>query len=231
MTSFVLNDKLQPLGEDLRVSAALAAAAIANATTLLGGNGETSMTARMLIRNIERLDSKCFDAKRAAMAVLATQPVQQGDRRFLTSIPDICLEISRISRYSWSMAELAARRDPLETPALLACFQDMALQAANFLRRAVGAFVDQDLQAARMVATEIALLDSLYDEIYYESLDTIAAEPASAQRARLLLTAAHNLQCIGRHIKHMCEDTIFVETGDWPKTPYIRADELLAAVQ
>jgi phosphate uptake regulator len=229
MASTNLQEELGQLGDELCALAAAAAEAVTNAAMMLQYNDAKAALA--LRKSSELINARRLQIQGRAYSVRVAQRPFGRDLRLLTSIPDVCKELDRIGWYAQAIAELAARRDGPETPALFADLQLMAFQAANIVQGAVRTFVNQDPLAAQFIAAQVALVEASYNKIYCEGLDHIVAEPASREHVRLIFTAAHNLQCVARHIAPVWAGTMFVATGDRSQPAYMKADKVVLAVQ
>lgn len=224
-----LQEKRGQLSDALRGLAAVAADAIVHATMLLRYNDEA--TALILAKSNELIQLKLLETRDFTLALHAVQRPLGSDLRLLQAIPDVCRELDRIGWYAHAIAQLAARRDGHETPALFTDLQLMASQAAIMIEGAVRAFTDQELQTAQFLAIQVGAFDTAFNQIYCEGLDLIAAEPASEDHVRLIITAAHDLRCIAGRVARVCERTFFAVTGDWPQTNYVKVDEPLLTVE
>ncbi|MHB8620860.1 MAG: phosphate signaling complex PhoU family protein, partial [Chloroflexota bacterium] len=89
----------------------------------------------------------------------------------------------------------------------------MSALAQNMLHRALQAFVDRDLEAARQIWLEDDQLDALYQQILRELLSYMLEQPSSVTRATYLLWVAHNLERIGDRVSNIAERVIFMVTG------------------
>jgi len=90
----------------------------------------------------------------------------------------------------------------------------MADLGLDMLRRALKAFIAQDVQIARAIPKEDDAVDALYNQVYHELLEIMIADPASINRANYLLWAAHNLERMADRVTNICERIVFVVTGE-----------------
>jgi phosphate transport system protein len=82
------------------------------------------------------------------------------------------------------------------------------------LHRALGAFVDADVDIARELPHEDDEVDALYNQVYRELLTYMIADPSTIDRANYLLWVAHNLERTADRVTNICERTIFIATGE-----------------
>ena len=90
----------------------------------------------------------------------------------------------------------------------------MAEIGASMLHRALAAFVNEDVETARVLPQEDDLVDELYNQIYRELMTFIMADPKNIERANWLLWVAHNLERFADRVTNICERTIFIVTGE-----------------
>jgi phosphate transport system protein len=84
----------------------------------------------------------------------------------------------------------------------------------DMLHRAVGAFVNLDVKAARSIPAEDDLVDNLYNQVYRELVTIMFSNPATIDRANYLMWAAHNLERMADRVTNICERTLYVTTGE-----------------
>jgi phosphate transport system protein len=81
------------------------------------------------------------------------------------------------------------------------------------LRRALRAYVERDVEAARQIWKEDDMLDDLYQQILRELLSYMLEQPSTVTRATYLLWVAHNLERIGDRVSNIAERVVFMVTG------------------
>jgi phosphate transport system protein len=90
----------------------------------------------------------------------------------------------------------------------------MAEKARYMLHRALDAFVQQDVEAAREIPRMDDEIDALYNQIYRELLSFIMEDPHVIGQSNFLLWAAHNLERTGDRVINLCERVVFTVTGE-----------------
>ena len=78
----------------------------------------------------------------------------------------------------------------------------------------IAAIVARDGELARAIPPEDDLVDTLYDEVNRQLIQTVSENPASIDRANYLMWAAHNLERMADRVTNICERTLFVLTGN-----------------
>jgi phosphate transport system protein len=154
-----------------------------------------------------------FEIEGSVMAVLATEQPIAHDLRVLTAILSLIKELERVGDYAKGISKINIKSGGLSIPNMLADLYFMAEKASEMLKQAVEAFLAEDAEKAYLIAQEDILIDSLYQNIYYNALDLVIDDPRNIERVNYLLWAAHNLERVGDRAINICERTIFVATG------------------
>ena len=163
--------------------------------------------------NDELINAKRFEVENEVMIAIATQQPMAHDLRLLASILDVAGELERMGDYAKGIAKinLFMGEQPLLKP--LVDLPRMAAKAADMLHRALTAFVEEDVVAAKAIPEEDDDVDQLYTQIYRELITYVIADPTAIERSNWLLWAAHNLERAADRVTNICERTVFVVTG------------------
>ncbi len=149
-----------------------------------------------------------------AISLIALQgPVGQDVRRIISSIA-IFSNLERMGDYAAGIAKIVIEGadEPLLKP--LVDIPLMGIIAREMLDATIVAFINQDVDAVRVVAARDDELDQLYDDIVTELMKYMQADPSTVRRATHLLWVAHNLERIGDRVTNICERVIFTVTGE-----------------
>ena len=160
------------------------------------------------------INKKRFDIESQLMVLIATQQPMAHDLRLLASIFEINSELERMGDYAKGIANINVRMGdaPLLKP--LIDVPRMAQKGADMLHRALTAFMDEDIDAARKIPIEDDEVDALYNQVYRELMTIVIADPTAIERANWLLWTAHNLERFADRVTNICERTVFVITGE-----------------
>ena len=171
-------------------------------------------SARKYYNDDKIINQKRFDIENSAITTLATQqPIMASDLRMLASILDVTTEIERMGDYAKGIAKICLM---LKDEAFIKPLVDiprMADIAVDMLHRALGSFVDGDVETARKIPEDDDLVDDLYNQVYRELATLILQNPKNIDQANVLLWAAHNLERLADRVTNICERTIYVYTG------------------
>src|SRR5512142_1300308 len=160
------------------------------------------------------INQRRFNLEHQLMIMIATQQPMAHDLRLLASTMEINSELERMGDYAKGIANINIRMGdaPLLKP--LIDLPRMAQKGADMLHRALTAFVNEDIDAARRIPSEDDEVDELYKQVYRELMTFIIADPTTIERANWLLWAAHNLERFADRVTNICERTVFIVTGE-----------------
>lgn len=175
---------------------------------------------RKIIETDKIINAKRFAIENQVMIVIATQQPMAHDVRLLASILEVAGELERMGDYAKGIAVISLRMtEPLKP---ISNLPPMARKCVSMLRRALTAFINEDIEAAQRIPAEDDEVDALYDQIYRLLMITLLEDPQNIERANWLLWAAHNLERLADRVTNICERTVFVATGEYreEKTQY-----------
>jgi len=171
-------------------------------------------SARKYYNDDKIINQKRFDIENSTIATLATQqPIMASDLRMLASILDVTTEIERMGDYAKGIAKICLMLKDEAYIKPLVDIPRMADIAVEMLHRALGSFVEGDVETARKIPEEDDLVDDLYNQVYRELATLILQNPRNIDQANVLLWAAHNLERLADRVTNICERTIYVVTG------------------
>jgi len=161
-----------------------------------------------------QVNTKRYAIEEQVMIAIATQQPMAHDLRLLASILEVSGELERMGDYAKGIATVSIRigDQPLLKP--LIDIPRMAQIATDMLRRALTAFVNEDVETARAIPTQDDEVDELYTQVYHELMMFVIQDPKTIERANWLLWVAHNLERVADRVTNICERTIFTATGE-----------------
>jgi len=160
------------------------------------------------------INKKRFEIENQLMVLIATQQPMAHDLRLLASCMEIISELERMGDYAKGISNINLRMgdQPLLKP--LIDIPRMAEKDVDMLHRALTAFIQEDVEAARSIPMEDDEVDALYNQIYRELMTFVIQDPKTIERANWLLWVAHNLERVADRVTNICERTIFIATGE-----------------
>jgi phosphate transport system protein len=204
--------EIQQVKDEVLVLGSMVEEAILNTVEALK---KRDINASEEILNADKLiNQKRFDIENKLMILIATQQPMAHDLRLLASTMEIISELERMGDYAKGIANINIRMGdaPLLKP--LIDIPRMAQRGVDMLHRALTAFINEDLETARMIPVEDDEVDALYNQIYRELMTFVIQDPKNIERANWLLWVAHNLERVADRVTNICERTIFIATGE-----------------
>ncbi len=172
-------------------------------------------TAQQILETDREINARRYAIEESVVVLIATQQPMAHDLRFLASVLEIVSELERMGDYAKGIAVINLRMgdEPLLKP--LIDIPRMAQKGVDMLHRALTAFIQEDVEAARAIPKEDDEVDALYNQVYRELMTFVIQDPKNIERANWLLWAAHNLERFADRVTNICERTVFLATGQF----------------
>lgn len=208
----VLEEKIRHLQDEILALGSMVEQAMHDALEALKARDVEA--ARRIYQADAEINAKRFDIERETLITIATQQPMAHDLRLLASILEIASELERMGDYAKGIAKINILMgdQPLLKP--LIDLPRMVEIANDMLRRALTAFVEGDVEAARRIPKDDDMVDALYNQIYRELITFMIQDPKTIDQANFLLWAAHNVERMADRVTNICERTIFTVTGE-----------------
>lgn len=211
MTREAYHKALKGVEEELLRMADLAGKAVHDSVEAL--RHRDIETSRRIINEDIQINKMRFDIEDKCLLLIATQQPMAGDLRVLAAIINIITDLERIGDHAEGIAKIniAIGDEPLVKP--LIDIPRMSAKGLSMLERCMKAFVERDIEAARMICNEDDEVDALYDQIYRELLLIMIENPRTIHGATYLIWAAHNLERTADRVTNIAERIVFMVTG------------------
>jgi phosphate transport system protein len=161
-----------------------------------------------------KINNKRYAIEEQVMILIATQQPMAHDLRLLASILEVSAELERMGDYAKGIATINVRMGEEKPIKPLIDIPRMAEKASSMLHRALTAFINEDVEAARAIPQEDDEVDGLYTQVYRELMTFVMSDPRTIDRVNYLLWTAHNLERFADRVSNLCERTIFIATGE-----------------
>lgn len=206
------DSELQRLQDEMLTLASMVEEAIIDSVESL--KRQDAVEANRIIAQDSKINKKRYEIEQDCLVAIATQQPMAGDLRLLAAILDITSELERIGDYAKGIAKinLMIGKTPLLKP--LIDVPQMAIKAREMLHRSLDAFVQRDVDLARAVPRQDDEVDHLYNLVYEELMEFVAADIGAVEQANYLLWVAHNLERAADRVTNICERVIFTVTGE-----------------
>jgi len=161
-------------------------------------------------REVNRLEVDIDDACRRLLAL--RQPAA-SDLRFITTALKIVTDLERMGDLAVNIAERAL--DLNQAPPLRP-FHDLSSLAEMTeaqLKKALDAFVEQDVVRAEEVIAGDEILDAVYLKLFNELLTYMMEDSRVIRRATSIMFSAKHLERFGDHVINVAEMVIYMVRG------------------
>jgi phosphate transport system protein len=212
MTRDAFHQELREIEESVIQMAALVESAIARAMQALVRRD--SLLAEEVVTDDGTVNELQRSIRNRTISVMARQAPVARDLRELSTVQLVINELERMGDHAVGIAKNAQRllmQEPLPTTGDLS---EMAKLVREQVRAGIQAFVDVNVQAARDICVKDDEIDHQYRAIFTDLLDRMAKDPAAVPSATSLLFVAHDLERIGDRVTNICEDVIYMVTGE-----------------
>ncbi|PTX56010.1 PhoU-like phosphate uptake regulator [Litoreibacter ponti] len=213
----------------------------------MGGMVETAMAdaARALeMRDTElaqqvRRNDKLIDALEEQVAsdvarVIAMRAPTAGDLRTVLSVLKISGNLERMGDYAKNLGKRTSVLS--EMPAINGtggAIRRMSQSVNLMLKDALDAYIQRDVALAEDVRQRDSEIDQMYNALFREFLTHMMEDPRNITACMHLHFIAKNIERMGDHVTSICEQVIYLVTGELPdedrekedKTPYATGAE------
>jgi len=162
----------------------------------------------------KQINARRFELENDLIITIATeQPIMAGDLRLMASILEVVGELERIGDYAKGIAKICLLIGDQPHVKPLIDIPLMCKLTVDMLHRAVSAFVQLDVEQAKMIPAEDDQVDALYVQVYRELVQIMTNDPSTVDQSNHLMWAAHNLERMADRVTNICERAVYVATG------------------
>lgn len=208
------NQEMHELKDEILLLSSMVEQAVLSSAGALKNN-DLEQSRRIHSYDLE-INRKRFEIEFSIMVLIATQQPIAHDLRLLTASLHICTELERIGDYAKGIANINLRSQGLSLPGILRDIYDMAEKAVDMLHRAMTTFAEEDARTAKSIFQEDDTIDECYTRLYYKAVNNVLSDPRNVERANYVIWAAHNLERLGDRVSNICEQVIYIVTGEHP---------------
>jgi phosphate transport system protein len=170
------------------------------------------------------IDQAESDGERLGLELLVRHQPAGRNLRFIYASLRILRELERLGDCAESIARQTLTLAQLDPRPELPRFRDQASLAIEMLDRALEAFRAEDEETARAIIPMEEAADRLREQISGELLERQKAGQLSVHALTTLLTVTRRLERITDQAKHICEEVVFLATGQLSR--HSHADKL-----
>jgi len=145
--------------------------------------------------------------------VIATQQPVARDLRELVTIFKLTSNLERAGDHAVHLANVVIKLSDKPPFRSMEHLERMAETGQEMIRAAVSAYLSQDANAAREVASLDDKIDGEHKALIEEVLELMKENPKLIKKAVRLLNASGYLERLGDHITNICEEIIYMVEG------------------
>ena len=212
MTRDAYHQELREIEEAVVQMASLVEASIARATKAL--TQRDTLLAEEVVTGDGTVNEMQRSIRNRCISVMARQAPVARDLRELSTVQLVINELERMGDHAVGIAKQTLRLRETEQLPLAGDLVELAKLVREQVRTGIQTFIDVNVQAARDVCLRDDEIDHQYRTIFTELVDRMTKDPAIIPAATSLMFAAHDLERIGDRVTNICEDVIYMVTGE-----------------
>lgn len=211
MTRDAFHHELDELEEAVVQMGTLVEAAIASSVQALIQRDVN--LAQQVIDGDAAVNEQQRSIRNRTFGVIARQAPVARDLRELVTIQLVINELERMGDHAVGVAKNAIRLAAQAPVRAVVDLPEMAKLVRQQVRDAIQAFVDVNIVGAREICSRDDEVDHLYRQIFEELLASMR-DADNVPQATSLLFVAHDLERIADRVTNICEDVIYMVTGE-----------------
>ncbi|MFX0545952.1 phosphate signaling complex protein PhoU [Roseovarius sp. S1116L3] len=165
-------------------------------------------------RAIDELDEAI---KLDCARILATRAPTAGDLRIVLSVMSIATNLERCGDYAKNIAKrtiILADGTPVE--GISSALRRMQKMVGAMIRDAIDAYIQRDADKAEEVRARDCDVDEMYNLVFRSLLTHMMEDSHQITACMHLHFIAKNIERMGDHTTSICEQVIYLVTGDLP---------------
>ena len=170
--------------------------------------------AQSVIERDRVVDDLACDIEKSCLRLIALQQPMAVDLRTIAAALKIQIDLERMGDLAVDIARVTiyTKGEPHVKP--LIDVPRMSDIVREMLNSAIKSFHDSDSDLAYKNAEQDDIVDGLYDQVRRELLTYLVEDPKKLASISNLLFVSKYLERIGDHAVNICEDVIYMATGD-----------------
>jgi phosphate transport system protein len=212
MTREAYHKDLHKIREEVLNMGSLVGKAIGDAVLSLK-NRDVEM-AQKVIDMDDEIDAIDHTIEEDCMRLLALQQPMARDLRLIISALKMSIDLERMGDLALEIAvitKISANVPPVKP---LIDIPRMSEICQQMLANTMSAFENKDVELAKAIAKRDDEVDMLFDQVRRELISYMIEDPKKITGAQHLTFVARYLERIGDHITNLCENVVFMVTGE-----------------
>jgi len=170
--------------------------------------------AYQVYHNDEQINEKRYAIENRILILFATQQPIAHDLRFLAAVLEVITELERMGDYAKGIAKITRIIYQDASPIPIRELNRMGDLAVGMLHRALGAFINEDVNMAYRIPAEDDLVDDLFRQVLDKVVSKMITNPETIDQYNYIMWVAHNIERMADRVTNICERTIFIATGE-----------------
>jgi phosphate transport system protein len=172
-----------------------------------------SVLAKEIVREDEQIDRLDVDLEEKCIRLLALRQPAARDLRFITTAIKITGHLERIGDMAANIAEKVIILNELKQIKPYVDLPRMVEISRGMIRKSLDAMVREDVELAKEVGEEDAVMDHLNDQIFRELLTFMMEDPRKMQVCLYIMQISKSLERIADHAEGIADMVIYMVTG------------------
>ena len=172
-----------------------------------------SVLAREIVREDEQIDRLDVDLEEKCIRLLALRQPAARDLRFITTAIKITGHLERIGDMAANIAEKVIILNDLPQIKPYVDLPRMVEISRGMIRKSLDAMVREDIELAKKVREEDAVIDQLNDQVFRELLTFMMEDPRKIQVCLYIMQISKSLERIADHAEGIADMVIYMVTG------------------
>lgn len=172
-----------------------------------------SALAREIVRDDEQIDRLDVDLEEKCIRLLALRQPAARDLRFITTAVKITGHLERIGDMAANIAEKVLILNELPQIKPYVDLPRMVSISRGMIRKSLDAMVQENVELAKQVREEDAVIDQLNDQVFRELLTFMMEDPRKIQVCLYVMQISKSLERIADHAEGIADMVIYMVTG------------------
>lgn len=211
MARTVLDSQLQLLDAQMLVMASSVEDSLREAVAAL--NSRDALAAQRVIDGDDDIDHQEREIEGLCMKLLLMQQPVATDLHRVSAALKMAGDMERIGDQATDIAEIALAIEGAMAGELSEHLRQMSERACSISHDAIEAFVKHDVDLARTAISEDKQIDSLFEQVKTDVINSIQGDKAPAANLVEALMLAKYLERVGDHAQNIAEWVEYALTG------------------
>lgn len=176
-------------------------------------NRDVEMAQKVIDMDNE-IDAIDHSIEEGCMRLLALQQPMARDLRLIISVLKMSIDLERMGDLALEIAVITKITASVPPVKPLIDIPRMSEICQQMLGDTMQAFENKDVELAKAVAKRDDEIDMLFDQVRRELISYMIEDPKKITGAQHLTFVARYLERIGDHITNLCENVVFMVTGE-----------------